>query len=127
GAAGQPWGFFAVLGVGVLTAAALGLFLIVQLFRPSAYTDLRDGLWRLVTSRVPYYFWLGLRGFLGGLAWLVVPVSLLAAASLLPDADRPGMRTLAAGLRLSGSITLMIVILHVPFLQTRMAAPHRSG
>ena len=36
-----------------------------------------------VGLRLPYYFWLGLRGFVGAVVWLVVPVSLLAAASRL--------------------------------------------
>jgi hypothetical protein len=123
--AARTWGFLAVLGVGVLSAAALGLFLIVQFFRPSTYAELRDGLWHMVTHRLPYYFWLGLRGFVGGMIWLAVPVTLLVVASLLPDAASSGMQALGAMLKLVGAFSLMAVVLHLPFLQTRMAAENR--
>jgi hypothetical protein len=123
--AGRTWGFFAVLGVGLLTAAALGLFLVVQFFRPSTYADLRDGLWHMVTQRVPYYFWLGLRGFVAGLIWLAVPVSLMVGASLMPHSDRPSAGGLTALGWLSGSLLLGAVALHLPFLQTQMAAENR--
>ena len=46
------------------------------------YADARDGFWDFVRSlRVPYYFHLGLRGGLGAMAWLVLPVTLLMLAS----------------------------------------------
>ncbi len=122
---GRTWGFFAVLGVGVLTAVALGLFLIVQWFRPSTYADLRDGLWQMVTRRVPYYFWLGLRGFVGGLIWLAVPVSIMVGASLMPHAGREGANGLTLLGWLGGSLLLGAVVLHLPFLQTQMAAENR--
>jgi hypothetical protein len=123
--AARTWGFFAVLGVGILSAAALGLFLIVQFFRPSTYADLRDGLWHTITRRLPYYFWLGLRGFVGGMIWLAAPVTLLVAASLLPDAASPRMQVLGAMLKLAGALGLMVVVVHLPFLQTQMAAENR--
>jgi hypothetical protein len=122
---GTAWGFFAVLGVGLLTAAALGLFLVVQLFRPSTYADLRDGLWHMVTRRVPYYFWLGLRGFVGGLIWLAVPVSILVGASLMPHDGRQAVGGVTVLGWLAGLMLLGAVALHLPFLQTQMAAENR--
>jgi len=125
--AGRTWGFLAVLGVGVLTAAAVAVFLVVQWLRPSTYADLRDGLWHMVARRLPYYFWLGLRGFIGGVIWLLVPVTLLVAAALLPDAGRTDASVLGAVLRLIGGIGLIVVAFHLPLLQTQMAATGQFG
>jgi hypothetical protein len=75
-------------------------------------------VWNLATRRLPYYFWLGLRGFVGGVIWLAVPVSILALASTL----RP-----AAGGILSfvGGLMLAAVVVYLPFLQTHFAAQNR--
>ena len=52
---------------------------------PGAYARARDGACDfLISLRLPYYFWLGLRGFAGAVVWLMVPVSVLAVASRLP-------------------------------------------
>ncbi len=111
---------------GCLRGAKLRHFLLprpwhaLQLaLRPGAYTAARDGVWDFVVGlRLPYYFWLGLRGFAGALAWLIVPVTLLAVASLL----RPGPG-LACGL--VGGSFLAAVLLYLPFLQARFAAENR--
>ncbi len=67
--------------------------------------------------RLPYYFWLGLRGFVGAVAWLIVPVSLLAVASRLPS---------GGGLvGLIGGALLAVVLVQLPFLQARFAAENR--
>lgn len=76
----------------------------------------RDAVWDFVVSlRLPHYFWLGLRGFLGGLAWLVIPVSLLALGGRAP---------LASWL---GALLLAWVLPPLPFLQTRLAVEGRLG
>lgn len=86
---------------------------------PGAYARARDGVWELfVALRLPYYFWLGLRGFVGAVAWLVVPVSLLAAASRLPGGVAPVVGLVGGGL-------LALVLVHLPFLQARFAAENR--
>ena len=89
--------------------------------RPGAYTTARDAVWDFVVElRLPYYFWLGLRGFWGAAVWLVPPVSLLALASR----RRPGPGT-AVGL--VGGGLLALVLLHLPFLQARFAQENRLG
>jgi hypothetical protein len=89
------------------------------LLRKGAYSQARDAVWHFVTGlRLPYYFSLGLRGFAGALAWLIVPVGLLAIASQL----RPGAATITG---LLGGLLLAIVLLYLPFLQARFAAENR--
>ena len=83
---------------------------------PHLFTRMRVALGdALAELRLPYYFWLGLRGFLGAMVWLVVPISLLALASRL----RPGPGVVAG---LTGGALLTLVLLHLPFLQARLAA-----
>ncbi len=67
--------------------------------------------------RLPYYFWLGARGFVGAAAWLVLPITLLAVARRL----RPG----AALVGLLGGVLLALVLMHLPFLQARFAEQNR--
>ena len=63
-------------------------FWLVRRFREGGlYSEARDGLWAFVASlRVPYYFRLGLVGFVGTLAWLVVPAILIGATQRFPAA-----------------------------------------
>jgi hypothetical protein len=85
-----------------------------QLFAPGAYSSARDAVWDYVVGlRLPYYFWLGLRGFVGGLVWLVIPVTLLAAGQKAPP------------LGFLGGLLLVAVVMYVPFAQVQMAAQNR--
>jgi hypothetical protein len=94
------------------------IWLIVRLFRGGYYTEARDNVWNFTMSlRLPHYFWLGLRGFGAAFAWLVVPVTCLA----LGHSKLPG----AAVLGVLGAIMLAMVLLHLPFLQLRLAATDR--
>jgi hypothetical protein len=68
--------------------------------------------------RLKHYFWLGARGFAGGLCWLIVPVSILIGASFLP----PGG---GGFLSLIGSAGLFLVVLYLPFLQAHFALQNR--
>jgi hypothetical protein len=87
--------------------------------RGNAYARARDGVWDFVVAlRLPYYFWLGARGFVGAVAWLVVPVSMLAAASRLPAGGGALVGLVGGGL-------LALVLLHLPFLQARFSAEGR--
>jgi hypothetical protein len=85
---------------------------------PGAFNRARDAVWNfLVGLRLPYYFWLGLRGFVGAVIWLILPVSLLAAASRLPRGGVP--------VGFLGGALLALVLVQLPFLQARFAAENR--
>lgn len=72
----------------------------------------------VVSLRLPFYFWLGIRGFVGALAWLIVPVGVLLIATQLPL----GVSILVS---LLGGILLLLVAIHLPFLQARFAQTDR--
>jgi hypothetical protein len=116
-----------VLGLHILVAWSRGgklryfllpfynpVWLVRRLRRGGYYTEARDAVWEFVLSlRLPYYFWLGVRGFAGAFAWLVLPVSLLALGRAVP------------ALGFLGGLSLALVLLYVPFLQMRFAAEQR--
>jgi hypothetical protein len=90
------------------------LWLARRLGRRGYYAEARDAVWDFVASlRLPYYFWLGFRGFVGGLAWLAVPVTLLALGG-----KAPLLAVLGGGM-------LAVLLLVLPFLQMRFAAEGR--
>lgn len=64
--------------------------------------------------RLPFYFWLGVRGFAGALTWLILPVGILFAATRAPVGG-------AVALSLLGGLLLLLVVMHLPFLQARLA------
>jgi hypothetical protein len=88
--------------------------LLKQLRQRGAYARARDAVYDFVVGlRLPYYFWLGVRGFIGGLIWLFAPVSLLAAGQKAPL------------LGFVGGVALLVVLFYLPFVQTRFAAENR--
>ena len=90
------------------------IWLVRRIFRRGAYAHARDAVWDFVVGlRLPYYFWLGLRGFVGGLVWLFVPITMLAAGAQAPLVG------------FVGALILGIVILYLPFAQVRFAAENR--
>lgn len=81
------------------------------------------GLQGLITDyilglRLPFYFWLGLRGFVGALAWLILPVGILLAATRAPLGG-------SILLSLLGGFLLLLVAIHLPFLQAHFAQTDR--
>lgn len=68
--------------------------------------------------RLPFYFWLGVRGFAGALAWLIVPAGILFAATRAPAGG-------AVVLSLLGGLLLLLVVMHLPFLQAHLAQTGR--
>jgi hypothetical protein len=96
------------------------VLVIRDLFRGGYYAKARDAVWDAVTGlRLPYYFWLGARGFAAAFVWLVIPVSLIAARQLGgPVANLCGV---------IGSLQLAVVLLYLPFLQLRVAIENRFG
>lgn len=84
--------------------------------RRGAYAEARDAVWAFFVSlRLPYLFWLGLRGFAAALAWLVVPIGVLAGGQ--------EFRVLA----FVGGAMLAAVLLYLPMLQARFAAEGRMA
>jgi hypothetical protein len=71
----------------------------------------------LASLRLPH-FKLGGLGFVGAVAWLIVPVGILVMAASLP----PGG---AALLSLVGGALLALVALHLPFVQAHYAVENR--
>ena len=55
--------------------------------RGRMYVEARDAVWDFVVAlELPHYFWLGLRGFAGALAWLIVPSLMLIPARRAEEA-----------------------------------------
>ena len=95
------------------------VLLLQGVWKGDMYTAGRDQVWDFVTGlRLPHYFWLGLRGFAGALAWLFLPVSILMIGANLNE----GGGVLFGFI---GSMLLAIVVLYLPFLQTHFAAENR--
>jgi hypothetical protein len=87
-----------------------------RLRQGGAYAEARDAVWDFVASlRLPYFFRMGLVGFVGTMTWLAIPVSLLAAGRYAPILDLPGILLLA------------VVVLPLPYLQARFATENRFG
>jgi len=120
----------AAIAMHILTACARGgkiryffwpfnfIWLIQRAFKGGYYAEARDNVWDMTVSlRIPYYFWLGLRGFAAALAWLALPVTLIAAGR--------GHFEGAGFLAFVGSLLLIVVVPYLPFLQARLAAENR--
>lgn len=90
-----------------------------QLRQGRTYVRSRDAVWEFIVSlRLPYYFWLGVRGFCGAVAWLFFPaVLLIGSVNLQPP--------LGVFSGLAGSFSLAVVLLYLPFLQAHFAAEGR--
>jgi len=89
-------------------------WLVYRAAQGGLYTEARDRVWNTVVGlRLPYYFWLGVRGFAGAFLWLAFPLLLL------------GLGHRFWGLGLIGAFLFGIVVLYVPFMQVRFARTHR--
>ncbi|MBN9521147.1 hypothetical protein J0H58_21940 [bacterium] len=88
--------------------------LALRFFRGGLYAECRDRLWDAAKElRLPYYFGLGFRGFLGAFLWLVVPLVLLGQGHHVP------------ALGLLGAALLGAVVIYLPALQARFARENR--
>jgi hypothetical protein len=84
------------------------------------YVEARDATWEFVQQLQLFQrFWLGLRGFVGAVVWLVLPLFMMISVTKLPK-DGP------AGLfGFIGSLLFATVLMYLPFLQTHFAAENR--
>ncbi len=90
----------------------------LRVLRGGYYVRCRDAVWDFVMGlRLPYYLGLGVRGFIIAMAWLLIPISLLALGH--------AQFGLAPFLGVIGGFLLAIVLLYLPFLQMRMAVAGR--
>jgi hypothetical protein len=79
----------------------------------------RDACWDVLAGlRLPYLWWLGLRGFVGTLCWLLPPVFLLVLAV---ESDQEG----APLLGVIGVVLMTYVMLLLPHLQAQFARQQR--
>jgi hypothetical protein len=132
-AAGWRFGLFVLIG---LTACHIGLacarggrlrsffwpfnlvWLLRRLVRGGYYAEARDAVWDTALAlRLPYYLSLGFRGFVGAMAWLIVPVTLIALGRLPSP--------LAPLVGFFGALLLALVLVYLPFLQMRLAMANR--
>ncbi len=78
-----------------------------------------DRLWNFTMSlRLPYYFWLGVRGAVGTLVWLIPAMVIMAAF-------REGETGLAGLVGFISLVMLGIGLLYLPMLQAHYAAENR--
>lgn len=93
---------------------------VLRVVRGGAYTAARDATWDLVMSfRLTHYFLLGLKGFIGALIWLVIPVTFLAMGH--------AKFAVAPLIGFVGGIMLAFVLIYLPLLQMRIATENRFG
>jgi hypothetical protein len=93
-----------------------GIWLVRRLRCGGLYRESRDGLWSFGAGlRLPHYGRLGVLGFFGTLAWLIVPATLIAAAGKVPL------------LGVLGALLLALVAPALPFLQVGFAVEGRFG
>jgi len=90
-----------------------------QGWRPSTYRELPDRLWDFTASlQLPHFFWLGLRGAIGTLVWLIPAMVIIAA-------NRNGETGLAGLVGAVALVVLGVVLLYLPMLQAHFAAENR--
>ena len=95
------------------------LWLISELRRGGYFERAESHVRAFVSQmRIAHHFWLGLRGLLGGLIWLVIPSALFRVYS---QPDHVGQLLVT----LFGGLSLVLVLSWVPFLQARLATENR--
>lgn len=92
----------------------------IQFFRwmgqDGKFTQVRNSVLNYIKALgLPYYLWLGFRGFVGAVIWLAVPVLILFGGAQI--ASTP----LAAIVNLIGAGFLMIAVSYLPFMQAHFA------
>jgi hypothetical protein len=89
-------------------------------WRPSFWSATSDRLWEfLVSLHAPRLLWLGFRGAIGSLAWIILP------ALILIGATRNGETGLAGFIGFVGLLMMGFVVMYLPMLQVQFAADNR--
>lgn len=93
---------------------------LMHIWRPATWIGARDRLWNFVASmEVEKLFWLGARGMIATLAWLLIP------ASIIIGTTRSGQSGIAGVVGFFGMMMMVAVLLYLPYLQVRFAAQNR--
>lgn len=92
------------------------LRVLKEAWRPRTWTTAADRFWEFLASmRLPQMMWLGFRGSIGVLAWIIVP------AAILIGATRNGQTGLAGLVGFIGFVLMGIVVMYLPMLQAQMS------
>ena len=90
------------------------------------FAESRDAVWDFIVSlQIPHYFWLGLRGFVGAVIWLFIPILMVISSTKVAQGDHEAAAGIGGLLGFVGSLLLAAVILYLPFLQAHFAAENR--
>ena len=93
--------------------------LLKQIMAGGSYVRMRDAVWDFTMSlNLPYYFMLGLKGFIGTFAWLFIPTLLLVTASYTE-----GAASVLSGV--FGAIFAIPIFMMLLFIQTHFAKSGR--
>ncbi len=88
---------------------------VKRMLAGNLYVTARDGVWDFVTGlNLPYYFWLGLKGFVGTFSWLLIPTTLIVTSTFTED----GAAILSG---LFGVLFAIPVFALLPFIQAHFA------
>lgn len=88
-----------------------------EAWRPQTWNTMPDQLWdATVAFEIPKLFWLGLRGFLGTLVWLIPALIIIAVSR---DVGGLGVAGLIGAIAIAA---LSVVMLYLPMLQANFAA-----
>jgi hypothetical protein len=99
-------------------------WLLARLRQGGYYRAASNAVWDFWLSlRLRHYFWLGLRGFLGGLIWLGLPVTLMAMGHFTGRSGLIGPLAFLTGW--FGAFLLLFVMSYVPIVQVRFATENR--
>ncbi|RMF37755.1 MAG: hypothetical protein D6753_17055, partial [Planctomycetota bacterium] len=91
-----------------------------EIWRPRTWSTALDRLYLLVRGlRLPHLWWLGTRGALGALVWVSIPVTMMIIGLRALELDAAGI------VGILGALSMIGVMLYLPFLQIQMAADNR--
>lgn len=89
-------------------------------WRSSFWASVAESFWNFLNSlQLPRLLWIGLRGALGSLAWIILPAIILIAAT------RQGQTGLAGLVGAIGMMMMGFVVMYLPMLQVQFATDNR--
>lgn len=90
-----------------------------EVWQPATWHDAPDRLWAFTASlELPRYFWLGLRGLVATLVWLIPAIVIIVAF-------REGETGLAGLIGFIAVVALGVGLMYLPMLQAHFAAENR--